>query len=49
MLEYMNYIIFMYKVNSIGPRIDPWGTPTVILLTPDLVLFIVINCFLSFR
>lgn len=31
---------FMHKINTIGPRTDPWGTPTIILFFILLPLFL---------
>ena len=36
----------MYRRNIIGPIILPWGTPHVISSKADLLLFIIVYCFL---
>ena len=36
----------MKRIKRIGPIIDPWGTPILISLSEDLILLIVVCCFL---
>ena len=37
------------RIKRIGSNIDPWGTPILISLSEDLVLLIVVCCFLPSR
>ena len=39
----------MKRIKGIGANIDPWGTPILIVLSKELVLLIVVCCFLSSR
>ena len=39
----------MYKMNSSGPNMDPWGTPQVTFMETEVVLLYDTNCFLSFK
>ena len=39
----------MYKRKSSGPKIDPWGTPLLIILLSDIVLLTTQHCVLFWR
>ena len=39
----------MYKMNNNGPRIDPCGTPFLILMASDLAPSIITTCVLLLR
>ena len=41
--------LFMYSMNSSGPRTEPWGTPQLICRCSDLCFPIWTYCFLSVR
>ena len=40
---------FIYRRNRIGPRMEPWGTPHLIILVEELTPLYVVNCFLLLR